>query len=234
MKTKELIQKLQEADPEGEMHVNFGMDIVTGFGSAPGYWDGCYYYYDDDGNYVTSTEGLKVQVFSMDTEDFIWDKAERYVDKKRKECAQRGEIYEIDRDAIVEYVKGRFLFKGGSISIAHRQKNIFKKIEEEVDDYILFEKDSSKRFLEKAIKELREGALFLRKKVEENQNYYTNFVDGSSWSKEHQMYTSGIMVGIYQAIVQNPHFGFEPYNDEYDRIVLVRDPEMGGETFESQ
>jgi hypothetical protein len=42
MKTNELIRRLQEADPSGEMEVTVGKTDIHFIGRSPAYWDGCY------------------------------------------------------------------------------------------------------------------------------------------------------------------------------------------------
>jgi hypothetical protein len=74
MKVKDLIKYLQEADPTGECHVRVDGGAILGCEPKEGYWDGPYQYIDWDRNkYVISTKGDKVDIRTMDAEDWIWD-----------------------------------------------------------------------------------------------------------------------------------------------------------------
>jgi len=71
MKTKELIKMLQKADPSGEAHVRMSGGIPYCAELKAGYWDGAYSYIDEDGNYVYTTEGVKVDLYQKDIHDFV-------------------------------------------------------------------------------------------------------------------------------------------------------------------
>lgn len=73
MKTKELIKLLQDADPTGEHHVRGLGGIPKHVELVPGYYDGSYSYYDEDGNYVISKAGCKVDIFCSDIDSYIED-----------------------------------------------------------------------------------------------------------------------------------------------------------------
>ncbi len=74
MTTREFIKILQEADPSGTSHIRMEGGIPLFAELKPGYWDGPYSYIDEEGNYVTSTEGSKVDIHCLD----IWYFVERY------------------------------------------------------------------------------------------------------------------------------------------------------------
>ena len=71
MKTKEFIKMLQEADPSGESHIRMSGGIPVFAELKAGYWDGPYSYIDEEGNYVYSTKGNKVDIYCRDIESFI-------------------------------------------------------------------------------------------------------------------------------------------------------------------
>ena len=73
MKTKDFIKILQEADPSGESHIRMQGSIPMYAEYKPGYWDGPYAYIDDDGNYVYSTMGSKIDISCIDIEYFVED-----------------------------------------------------------------------------------------------------------------------------------------------------------------
>ena len=79
MTTKELIKQLQEADPEGNMHVRTDGGAVVYVDPKPGYWDGAYAYIEN-GKYVISTQGSKVDIITSDSDDWIMDHDGDYSD----------------------------------------------------------------------------------------------------------------------------------------------------------
>ena len=73
MTTKEFIKMLQEEDPEGNGHIRMDGGIPRFAIAKEGYWDGSYAYLDENGNYVTSIENYKVDIYSMNISDFVED-----------------------------------------------------------------------------------------------------------------------------------------------------------------
>jgi len=64
---------LQKEDPTGEAHVRLPGGTPKWVEMKPGYYDGPYSYIDEDGNYVLSDKGSKIDVLCSDMEDFIWE-----------------------------------------------------------------------------------------------------------------------------------------------------------------
>jgi hypothetical protein len=71
MTTKDFIKMLQEADPSGEAHIRMEGGIPVYAELKAGYWDGPYSYIDDEGNYVYSSNGSKVDLYCRDIEGFV-------------------------------------------------------------------------------------------------------------------------------------------------------------------
>lgn len=77
MKTKDLIEQLQKADPSGELHVVLPSGDIPWFAmSEPGYWNGCYSYIasdeeDEDRRWVHSIKEAKVTLVGVSPYDFI-------------------------------------------------------------------------------------------------------------------------------------------------------------------
>lgn len=117
MKTKDFIKLLQEADPSGEGHLRMYGGIPAFAEAKEGYWDGSYTYIDEDGNYVTSIEGYKVDIHSIDIDDFV----EQHFDEGW------------------EALKERFKFKlNGYANKSQRDEridNVLKKAKEAFDEY---------------------------------------------------------------------------------------------------
>jgi len=71
MTTSEFIKMLQEADPEGNAHIRMEGGIPVFAEHKAGYWDGPYSYIDEDGNYVYSTKGSKIDLHCRDIDGFV-------------------------------------------------------------------------------------------------------------------------------------------------------------------
>ena len=71
MTTKELIEMLQKADPTGNAHIRMEGGIPWFAELKEGYWDGPYSYLDEDGNWVYTTKGDKVDLHMIDVYDFV-------------------------------------------------------------------------------------------------------------------------------------------------------------------
>jgi len=76
MKTKELIELLQKADPSGELHVRLrdgGAPFYVE--SLSGYYDGAYEYLtNNDEKMVITDKGRKVDIYSTSWKDWLWEK----------------------------------------------------------------------------------------------------------------------------------------------------------------
>lgn len=94
MTTSELIKLLQKEDPQGDCHVRIAGSMPAYVESKPGYWDGSYSYLDRKGNYVITTKGAKVDIITMDVEDFIWNNQGDYSKVKVDLAGYSGEVLE--------------------------------------------------------------------------------------------------------------------------------------------
>jgi len=74
MTTKEFIKMLQDADPSGNAHVRMSGGIPIWAEHKEGYWDGPYSYIDEDGKWVYSTKGSKVDICTYEIDDFVFEK----------------------------------------------------------------------------------------------------------------------------------------------------------------
>lgn len=70
MKTKDFIEMLHEADPKGDAYLRFPDGIPFFAERKPGYYDGAYDYIEN-GNYIRTKSGHKVDVYFKTMEDFI-------------------------------------------------------------------------------------------------------------------------------------------------------------------
>jgi len=128
MKTKELIKRLQEEDPSGEMDVCVGNADILGLCSQPAYWDGCLQTLirDESSPYYNvigarySSKGSKICIHPLSISDAIFEDvdlpveydseyAERHfkerVEHIRKESKEMNDG--LERDAFVKYMVKR-------------------------------------------------------------------------------------------------------------------------------
>lgn len=156
MKTSEFIKMLQEADPSGEAHIRMEGGIPLFAELKPGYWDGPYSYIDEDDNYVTSTEGDKIDIHCLDIEGFI----------------------ESNDHLLWEELKEKFIFKFTYVNKKEREDGVLKIAKEAYDEHIKIEQECYQRSLESMIKNAEKGwTWFQNKEIDSNENsmhvYYT-------------------------------------------------------------
>lgn len=151
MKTKDFIKMLQKEDPTGECHIRLGRGAPQQAERKPGYWDGPYQYIDDDGNFVISIKEEKIDVHSVDWEEFIW---------------------EHDGD----YSKIKFEFDDYCEKEKHIQDYIerFKKVSEE---HKRFEQQSLEHHTFQVLKKLQ--GRWKIKEEKPNKKYMMDYVKGS-------------------------------------------------------
>lgn len=137
MKTKELIRRLQEEDPDGEAEVNCGGDDIYVVERLPGYYDGSYQtlihaphrkpYYTPIGVTIRR-RGDKVILKTLSVEDLLWDNPDALIQYDSEESRERHQR----------------CLEGKREEIRKEIKNIDDKINEE--QKIAFEKDKEKIF----------------------------------------------------------------------------------------
>lgn len=76
MKSRELIAKLRELDPEGEIEVSHVWDVER----LPAYYDGALQIIDEKGNCKVTTKGLKLCIITRTLTDVILDNSEAVID----------------------------------------------------------------------------------------------------------------------------------------------------------
>jgi len=127
MTTSEFIKLLQIADPDGTAHIRMDGGVPIGAAGLPGYYDGSYSYIDDEGNYVTSRIGKKVDIYTQNIEDFV----EYHFDSS-------------DPDNY-EKIKSKFIFDGLREDSVEYIKSLVKKTwDEELDWESEYKKSKSK------------------------------------------------------------------------------------------
>lgn len=71
MTTSQFIELLKKADPSGTAHIKLSDGIPLFVDSVEGIMDAPYSYLDEEGNYVFSTQGNKVEISTMDVWAFV-------------------------------------------------------------------------------------------------------------------------------------------------------------------
>jgi hypothetical protein len=77
MTTNEFIEMLRKADPSGTAHVRMDGGVPLFAELKPGYWDG-HYSYIEDGKFITSTQGVKLDIHTSNLRDFVIDRVDMH------------------------------------------------------------------------------------------------------------------------------------------------------------
>lgn len=161
MKTKDFIKMLQEADPEGEGYLRMDGGIPQFATAKEGYWDGPYAYVDENGNYVYSIQGYKVDLYCMDIDDYV------------------GQHIDIHNPNNWEEIKSKFVFELGGYCIEsqrnERAEGVLKQAKEAFDMHTKIWKDLLEQSIKHALDRVEEGWRFFQdKKVDgtEKPGYY--------------------------------------------------------------
>lgn len=190
MTTKEFIKILQEADPSGEAHIRMDGGVPEFVELKEGYWDGPYKYIDADDRMVTTTKGMKVDVYCRDYSYYIWDDLE-------------WNSYQETEDGLFEKLKQRFVFDYGVTYEnlpQHRKDDIdrfHKKLKEDLDEYIAYKRESDQKYLQEVIDKYNKGWRFLQKKDAKWKFYDWNILnengkgEGANWATTGPVLLSG-------------------------------------------
>lgn len=122
MKTKEFIKMLENADPSGESHIRInGQESYFYAEHKPGYWDGSYSYlegkYGEDMVWVETTKGSKVDIRTVDMDNFV-------------------EYFDGDYETVKKHIKmdfGNFLIKEQQIE---KEERFLKDVKDSCDEYL--------------------------------------------------------------------------------------------------
>lgn len=165
MKTKDFIKMLQEADPSGEAYVRIDGGAPAYAWLKEGYWDGPYAYLDENGVYVKSTAGMKVDIYTRTPEDIIWD------------C--HGDMDEIRKRIRIEY----------TYLNDDRQKEFWKYVEEEAKTAKEWDEKSKVEFFEKHVKPTMDsGYIIIQDKDDPIGHYHvTKYFNPITGEKESMM-----------------------------------------------
>jgi hypothetical protein len=180
MKTKELIKLLQEADPEGESHIRMSGGVPYFAEHKPGYYDGPYEYIDENGNWVYSTQGSKVDLYCKDMFDFIEN--EFYLHDPQKNNW--------------DYIKTFFKTDLTYLNPDDRIEGFYKRAKQEFDEVFEVENSIYQRHLEQLKDNARLGWRWFRskEKLGEYKTYDWIILDEK---EEHQHASRANFEGVY-------------------------------------
>ena len=208
MTTKELIKMLQDADPTGEAHVRMSGGIPYLAEPKPGYWDGPYSYLDEDGNWIESSKGTKIDIWTMDIWDFV------------------GRQLDINEDTDFESIKEKIKFDLSGTKENNQKYTIdplLKKAKEAFDEINKIENDLYQKALDDMIENAKKGwTWFQNKEIDSdkpNMHFYYTWkiydengeVQGSCINNTESVQKSGlwervdngVKPGYYQWIFKN-------------------------------
>lgn len=140
MTTNEFIEMLRKADPKGEGHLRMSGGVPRYAEAKEGYWDGPYQYIDDDGNFVTSIAGYKVDIHCTDIEDFASDLADRAENQKWED------------------IEGKFKFELGGYSNTNQRNDRIKGYIERARGSWEQMKGIQKTLYDRSFNEMKENA----------------------------------------------------------------------------
>lgn len=163
MKTKDFIAMLQEADPTGESHVRMYGGVPIFADLKEGYWDGPYHYIDEDGNWVYSSEGLKVDIWCTDIDDFVSEMIDTY------------------KTPTWEEVKSKFKFKLTYSSSDERENAILKQAKEAYDSSVEMHSRFRKEGEERALKRAADGWTWFQNKLVDDETLKPNSHHYYTW-----------------------------------------------------
>jgi len=160
MTTSEFIKLLQQADPKGNAHVRMHGGVPIDVARLPGYYDGSYSYIDEEGNYVTSRKGEKVDVYTRDIEDFV-----EY-------------HFDLHDPNNWEDIKSKFKFEGLR---EDSEESYLKSAKKYWDEEYEYEKESFDESLERALEKVKKGWTWFQNKEVNNKDLSPNLHHYYTW-----------------------------------------------------
>lgn len=186
MTTKEIIQKLKEVDPSGNLHVRpSGGGAILGFHKVEGYYDGSYEYIDEDGKLLNTTKGYKIDVFTVTKNDIIWD-----------------------NDGDMNEIKKQIKFDINIPYSVKQEDDFWNKIEEEAKKAQKTSKQSLEEFTFKVLQKYKDGLIMIESISEDKKSfgYYWLQLNGEKNVPQ---------CGEFHAVVNSGFFTRDHYSDEY-------------------
>jgi hypothetical protein len=161
MTTKEFIEMLQKADPQGNAHVRMSGGVPIFAEPKTGYWDGPYSYIEN-GKFITTSKGSKVDIHCVEAEDFMEDFVDIHDENNWEKVLSRYE-YDFDNFSIPAQREEK------------RQSRI-KALKKEYDELVEHKKKWYKESVEQALKRAEEGWQFFQNKKVETEKIHTYYM----------------------------------------------------------
>lgn len=163
MKTKDFIKMLQKEDPTGEGYLRFpDGGIPSHVEVKEGYWDGAYNYVDEEGNWVKSIEGYKVDVCCLDIFGFVENLYDHY-----------------DPNCTLDFIKSKFKFKLDGYVIEEnreqRKQIVYKQVEEAYERLRMQHVKLLENSLKQTIQREKLGWKFYQNKKADSNVSYTYY-----------------------------------------------------------
>lgn len=166
MTTAEFIKMLQEADPSGTAHIRMYGGIPKFAELKPGYWDGPYSYLDENGNWVYSTEGSKVDIHCEEIYDYVSEMINTYYIPDWEE------------------VEKKFIFKLGYVIESQRKERengILKQAREAYDETVEMHKRFQVEYEERALIRSEKGWTWFQNKLVDDETLRPNVHHYYTW-----------------------------------------------------
>lgn len=180
MTTSEFIKMLQEEDPSGEAHIRLGDGVPYRVELKEGYWDGPYSYINENEQYVTTTKGMKVDVYCKTSSDIVWDLNWISFQESKEDLKKR--------------LLDKFVYDYTYSNPKQKQERIdsnVKYVLEELEEYMTYKEESDKKSLEEVIEKYKSGWRFYQKKDGKLKYYDWRILDTKSWNTGANYATTG-------------------------------------------
>lgn len=198
MKTKDFIAMLQKEDPSGEGFVRIDGGAIIHCEEKPGYYDGAYHYINEEGKYVISTEGYKIDIYTESVDDVIW------------EC--NGDLEKIKERFILDY---HHSYSGPTLK--SKINDFWDSVEKKSIKAREYHKSSLAEFSERIKKSIAEGFCYIQLKDNLDKTWMTDFkrtknitaaleVAKSNKEKGNGLINEGVMGGEFDALLYSGNF----------------------------
>lgn len=166
MTTKEFIKMLKKADPKGTSHVRIDGTVPTHANLVEGYWDGPYTYINDKKQFVLSTRGNKVEIYTRDKESMVEDVMGRW---------DPWTGANVTKEELWEKIKQKYVFELDDVFSEERIESFLEPVREHFEWYYNHELTTWPEYLDKVIELYKKGCRFFRKKEVGKMVYYSGW-----------------------------------------------------------
>lgn len=208
MTTKEFIEMLRKADPDGTAHIRMSGGVPYYAELKAGYWDGPYSYIDKDGKWIKTSQGVKVDIYCKEPSDYVWDNEMEW------------NPYTEPEEEAWERLKQLFVFDFNNYCVPEqRQERIdafLKDLKEDFDSYVEYQRKSTKEYLEEVLNKYKKGYRYFQKKDYKWKFYDwkilspTGSDEGANWK------TTGpiVLSGVFEQIDRGDYIEWIPNGEE--------------------